>query len=138
MGMLPRELRRRIRELEPNPSITTRFEYDLMKRGVRSSTNVWYDSQKEHWLGWLKEYNGPGAFGRKNWQRSAEFVYNHVVCPPMVLWLGEAAGIATRRVREAKKAALCAERNFSAQSAAIRKIIRYSEIEALLLQKSSN
>ena len=26
--------------------------------------NVWYPNQKEHWLGWLREYDGPGAYDR--------------------------------------------------------------------------
>src|SRR5262245_11407403 len=25
----------------------------------------WYKTQKEHWLGWLSEYHGPGAYGRR-------------------------------------------------------------------------
>jgi hypothetical protein len=25
----------------------------------------WYKTQKEHWLGWLGEYDSSGAFGRK-------------------------------------------------------------------------
>jgi hypothetical protein len=25
----------------------------------------WYRTQQEHWLGWLGEYDGPGAYDRK-------------------------------------------------------------------------
>lgn len=92
----------------------------------------WYSTQKEHWLGWLKEYSGPGYYGRKNWNRDAEFAYNHVVCPPMVLWLGEAFGISPILVRKAKKAALDAPPSLPAQSAAIRTVIPWSMIESRL------
>lgn len=55
---------------------------------------VWYMTQKEHWLGWLREYDGPGAYGRiAGKQRDARFAYNHIVEPKMLLWLIEAAGV---------------------------------------------
>ena len=48
----------------------------------------WYLTQKEHWIGWLLEYNGPGAYGRKTTDgRDAKFVYNHVVQPEMLVYL---------------------------------------------------
>jgi len=53
---------------------------------------VWYTTQKEHWLGWLHEYDGPGAYGRiPGKQRDAKFAYNHIVEPKMLLWLIEAS-----------------------------------------------
>jgi hypothetical protein len=40
----------------------------------------WYKTQKQHWLGWLKEYHGPGAYGRKTSQeRDAIYDYNNIV-----------------------------------------------------------
>lgn len=43
---------------------------------------VWYRTQKEHWLGWLRDYDCPGAYGRKvTGGRDSHFVYNHVVNP---------------------------------------------------------
>jgi hypothetical protein len=52
------------------------------------SDEVWYESQKEHWVGWLFHYNSPGAYGRKVVEgRNAKFVYNHVVCPELLLYL---------------------------------------------------
>jgi len=76
-----------------------------------------------------KGYGGPGYYERKNWNRDAEFVYNHIVCPPMVLWLGEASGISPILVRKAKKAALSAKPTLPAQSAAIRRVISWVSIE---------
>jgi hypothetical protein len=35
---------------------------------------VWYRAKKEHWLGWLGAYDGPGAYERANWNRSPGFV----------------------------------------------------------------
>ena len=50
-----------------------------------------YGSQKEHWLGWLREYNGPGAYGRQTGKtRDAQFAFNHGQCAPMLFWLAEA------------------------------------------------
>jgi hypothetical protein len=73
----------------------------MKTRGRWATNGVWYRSQKEHWLGWLSEYDGPGYYGRKNPDRSAEFVYNHINCAPMVLWLGEASGISIAKLRAA-------------------------------------
>ncbi len=51
---------------------------------------VWYTTQKEHWLGWLGEYDGPGGYGRvPGKKRDAKFAYNHIVNPEMLLWLFE-------------------------------------------------
>ena len=77
-------------------------------------------SQKQHWIGWLREYTGPGYYGRKNRHQSAEFVYNHIVCPPMVLWLGEVTGVQRDESLEAKRAALSVGPSLPALSAAIR------------------
>jgi hypothetical protein len=128
-----RELARRVADLPLHPPVTTAFERTLKKRGIWGGNRAWYRSQREHWLGWLNEYNGPGYYGRKNHRRSAKFIYNHIVCPPMVLWLGEAVGIPTKRVAEAKQAALSAGPHLSAQSAAIRKVIPWEDIAALLI-----
>jgi hypothetical protein len=130
--MSPKDLARRIARFAPRPPMTTALENALNGQGDWDRADAWYKSQKEHWLGWLSEYGGPGFYSRKNSNRTAEFVYNHVVCPPMVLWLGEAAGISRTKVQRAKCAALSAGHRFSAQSAAIRKVIPWTEIEAVL------
>ena len=103
-----------------------------MARKQWNTKGVWYKSQKEHWLGWLSEYDGPGFYNRQNAKRSAEFVYNHINCAPMVLWLGEAFGISKTKVSKAKSAALSAGSALSSQCAAIRKVIPWRMIEALL------
>jgi hypothetical protein len=64
---------------------------------------TWYRTQKEHWLGWLAEYGGPGAYGRRRPSpTSARSVYNRIVEPKMLLWLIRAAGIGAEVVAEAE------------------------------------
>jgi hypothetical protein len=88
--MRPSELREIIQQLDAGGPIYKNLEADLRRRPSRP----WYTSQKQHLLGWLGEYDGPGAYGRANWaNRSAEFVYNHFQCVPALVWLAEALGV---------------------------------------------
>ena len=53
-----------------------------------------YKTQKEHWLGWLSEYEGPGYYGRlPSTRRSAPLAYTRIGEPKMLLWLIDAAGL---------------------------------------------
>jgi hypothetical protein len=131
--MTPRGLRRKIKLLKKRLPITTAFERALTKQGIWSADGVWYKSQKEHWLGWLSEYDGPGFYNRKvNGDRSAEYSYNHIVCPPMVLWLAEASGVEKSLVTVAKRTALKAPASLPSMSAAIRKVVTWAIIERAL------
>jgi hypothetical protein len=117
--MTPQKLRRNIKKLRPAAAITAEFS---RKIGWHRK-EVWYRSQKEHWLGWLSEYGGPGFYGRKTTsRRSAEFAYNHIVCPPMILWLAEAAGVQRLLVLRAKDAALKDRSHARARCAVFRQI----------------
>jgi hypothetical protein len=70
----------------------------------RRRRNSWYESQKEHWMGWLFHYNSPGAYNRKTTQgRDARFVYNHIVCPGLLTYLADASGVSRRLVGEARR-----------------------------------
>jgi hypothetical protein len=135
--MTPLQLAARIRKLRAQVPLTTEFEPLLTRRHIWDGAGVWYASQKEHWLGWLGEYRGPGYYGRKNFRRSAEFAYNHIVCPPMVLWRCEASGVAKLRVAKARRSAMSANTSLSARSAAIRKIIPWEMIENCLDKRRS-
>lgn len=89
---------------------------------------VWYTTQKQHWLGWLGEYEGPGAYGRQtNVKRDARFVYNHVVCPELLLYLARAIPLPVDMVRAAEDAD---QRGTSLmqRAGAIRKVIPWSVI----------
>lgn len=93
---------------------------------------IWYTTQKQHWLGWLGQYNTPGAYGRRPGQnRDAKYAYNHIVCPEMLLWLIRAAGVREDLVA-ATRAAYDAATNMMQQSGAIRRIVPWAVVyEAL-------
>jgi len=137
--MSPRVLSQKIRKLRVKSPITASYGRELIALGVWHDEGVWYTSQKEHWLGWLSEYDGPGAYDRKNWKgRSAEFTYNHIGCPPMLLWLAEAAGVSKTKLLAAKRSALSARRNRATHCAMIRRTIPWSAIEERLLGIDAN
>lgn len=53
------------------------------------------------WLLLGKAVDTRRYYGRKEKHPSAEFAYNHIICPPMVLWLGEASGVPKREILNA-------------------------------------
>jgi hypothetical protein len=102
----------------------------------RSQPGVWYRTQKEHWLGWLREYDGPGAYGRRAGQnRDARFAYNHIVYPQMLLWLIEAAGVRQELVEAARNAATTGT-TLMQRSGAVRKDVPWAEVHNALWGKS--
>lgn len=94
-----------------------------------------YKTQKEHWLGWLSEYDGPGAYGRKTDKtRDAEYAYNHIVEYRMLLWLIKAAKVKPKLIKEATEA--CEKhKTLMGKSAAIRKHVPWKIIEGTLWEK---
>jgi len=92
----------------------------------------WYRTQKEHWLGWLGEYHGPGAYGRRTGEkRDAQYAYNHIVEPKMLLWLIASAGVKPGLVRTARLASGKVS-TLPGKSASIRKHVPWSVVvEAL-------
>ena len=105
----------------------------LAERRKHPKKKPWYQHQKEHWLGWLKEYDGPGAYGRAVHNgRTAEFAYNHAMNPAMVLWLGEGVGVPHDIVEQAAKACLAAGPTLPRQCAAVRKLVPWKMIEERL------
>lgn len=94
---------------------------------------AWYTSQKEHWVRWLTEYPTEGPYGRKQKRvTSAKTVYNRLMCPPMVLWLPEAAGVDDGIIRTAFLACLEARPSCASQCAAIRSEVPWNLIEVAL------
>jgi hypothetical protein len=97
---------------------------------------VWYYTQKEHWLGWLKGYDGPGGYDRipgQGWD--ARFAYNHIVNYQMLLWIIEAAGVNPSLVKAARRAA--EKKDFlQAKSAAIRKLVPWAVLADALSKKA--
>lgn len=97
----------------------------------------WYRTQKEHWLGWLSEYNGPGAYKRKvTAGRDARFAYNHIVEPKMLVYLAEASGVPQAQAVAAREV-LRSKASLASQAAAVRKIVPWGTIEAALWPNSS-
>lgn len=130
--MSPANLAEKIKRLPAPAPITTAFERALAKRGILDLDRAWYRSQKEHWLGWLAEYSGAGAYGRKGRGRDAAFAYNHIVCAPMLLWLAEAGGVSKSSVLAAQRAALQGSQSLQSMSAAIRRVIPFAAVAAML------
>ena len=65
----------------------------------------WYLTQHEHWIGWLREYHTPGAYGRAtSVRRDARYAYDHIVEVAMLVYLAKAAGVPVRRLRSAIRA----------------------------------
>jgi hypothetical protein len=93
---------------------------------------VWYKTQKQHWLGWLKEYHTPGAYGRiPDKSRDARYAYNHVVNYKMLLWIIEAAGVKPALVKAAKRASASGS-TLPEKSAAIRRLVLWEELAGTL------
>ncbi len=108
-----------------------------MPEGRRTRGAVWYESQKEHWIGWLLDYQGGGAYGRKvHGRRDAERVYNQLQCPDMLIYLAKESGVSPGRIREAKRAAGKggSKARLAAKCRAIRKILPWSLVLKALLE----
>ncbi|MGJ5117563.1 hypothetical protein [Bradyrhizobium oligotrophicum] len=58
-----------------------------------------YETHRDHWIGWLKEYDGPGFYGRANWDVDARGVYQRLNNGHMIVWLNEAAGEDAETIR---------------------------------------
>jgi len=100
----------------------------------RITPGKWYRTQKEHWLGWLREYDGPGFYGRQAGKnRDAEFAYNHIIEPKMLLWLIAAAGVKPSLVAAARREAAHAT-TMPGKSAAIRKHVPWPILCAALFR----
>jgi len=98
-----------------------------------SYDGAWYRSQKENWLGWLAEYNGPGAYGRTDHaQRNAAYIYNHIQCAPMLFWLAEALELPEDILDAAFKAITSIEAKGAQQCAALRNHIPWGILEQRL------
>jgi hypothetical protein len=133
--MTPLGLARKIGKLPERAAITRSFEDVLTARGIWNPEREKkkYSSQKQHWLGWLSQYGSAGYYNRKNQAvRSAEVVYNRIVCPPMLLWLIEASGVPKRLVLAAMHSALSAAPSYASQCSAIRQTVRWQIVEKRL------
>jgi hypothetical protein len=99
---------------------------------------VWYRTQKEHWLGWLREYDGPGAYGRRiGIARDARFAYNHIVNHQMLVWLAQASGVSPD-LTEAAIAECVAAPTLQQKSAIVRRHVPWSLVVEALRRRSDD
>jgi hypothetical protein len=102
-----------------------------MERALREGVGfnrAWYRSQKEHWLGWLAQYDGPGAYGRSDTKRDAQFVYNHIQCAPMLFWLSEALDTPSDILDTTFEAVVAAPNRGAQKCAALRSNLPWDQI----------
>ena len=95
-------------------------------------SGVWYKTQKEHCLEWLKGYQGSGGTSRNgNKEKDARYAYNHIVNYEMLLWIIDAAGVRPQLVKSARRASAhgC---TLQGRSGAIRKIVPWEELAIVL------
>jgi len=132
--MTAKALARRIRLLSPKGAFTSRME---RRSGRRLGETVWYHSQKEHWLKWLRDQDGPGFYGRATFNRSAQRIYNQINCAPMIMWLAEASGMEKVLLRRAERAVRHAGSAYPRQCGAIRKFLPWKTVEPALKEATS-
>jgi hypothetical protein len=96
---------------------------------------IWYKTQKEHCLEWLKGYQGPGGYGRKvDKERDARYAYNHIVNYEMLLWIISAAGLKPGLLNAARRASTHGS-TLQQKSAAIRRLVPWEVLAAALWGK---
>jgi hypothetical protein len=91
----------------------------------------WYGTTKDQWLGWLKEYDTPGYYGRKGSGYDARFAYTHMQNHQMLIWLLAAAGLEAPTLTKAATAAEAAK-TMAAKAAAVRRIVPWDRAVELL------
>ncbi|WP_137726072.1 hypothetical protein [Prescottella subtropica] len=124
-------LRQVVAGLGPRQPLTDAFECYPDTSAQR------FSSQKEHLLGWLAGYDGPGSYNRKNPGKDARFFYTHFRCAPGLLWLAEALGEDPATLTEAIGQVKAARANPSSQCAAFRRVVPWERIVELVEQNKT-
>jgi hypothetical protein len=120
-----------IKNLDPDVPLHKKLEHELQV-GVGFGS-AWYSSQKEHWIRWLSEYDTAGVYGRQvRPDRDSRYIYNRIMCPPMLFWLAEAAGVPKTDLEYAFDAVIAAKPNPAIRCAALRKEITWGDVEHCL------
>lgn len=134
----PKALFERIELLSPKSPLSdafaSRWNRQSSDPALREGAFAWNTTQHGHWLGWLAAYDRD-AHGPKEANRSAEFVYNHIHNPQMLIWLAEAVGLSSRRIELATAAALANTKSLATMAAAIRKVVTWRTVERALLKR---
>lgn len=104
---------------------------ELVPKGTQGYNQ--YQTQKDHWLGWLNPSAGTGTYPRSTGDGApASKVYNRIAEPKMLLWLASAAGVAPELVAQASAAA-DAEPRFMSKCGAVRKFLPWSLVADALM-----
>ncbi len=115
-------------KLDPHPPISAKHEPEWQEHGV------WYSSQKEHVMGWMRAqmtHGGETSYHRDNLNISARTSYNHWNNPGMALWLAEALSEDPEKVRAADEEAYN-EPNKRRRSGIVRKHFPFDRILELM------
>ena len=129
--MTTAELVKVIAKLDVAQPLTDAYEQGT-RDGRDGDRTTWYDSQKQHLLGWLGDYGGAGAYGRTKPGQDARFFYNHFRCPEGLMWLAEALGEDSTTVTAAIDAVRSASPNQSSRCGAFRRVIGWDRIAELV------
>ena len=88
-----------------------------------------YNTQKDHWLGWLDSKSTTGTYQRKDTSgRGAKYVYNHIMEPKMLLWLISASSINSELLEKVTKESNI-NNSMASSCATIRKIVSWQVLE---------
>lgn len=93
-----------------------------------------YASHRDHWTGWLEEYDGPGYYGRSNWNRDARYVYQHLNNGNIIVWLNEAVGESPRLIRLTIAKMRTAGPRAQAEAATARRFLPWERAATLLFR----
>jgi hypothetical protein len=95
-------------------------------------------TQQEHWMGWVRDILERLSYypriKRKGPNTTAECVYNQIKSAPMLLWLGESAGVPQKIVASAIVAFRHAKPDGSSKCGAIRKVMPWALVEAAYIK----
>ena len=130
--MLPHDLRAYVENIDPFLPRCRRMELAI---GVGVGLGkALYGSQQQHWLEWLDDHakrEAEGGAGQR--PRTAELIYNRIMCPPMLYWLAEGAGVPEVYLDRAFAAVLDVPPRPASRCAALRWVIPWPTVEFALL-----
>lgn len=131
--MTPAELYAVIASLPAHTPLSEEFEESGRRSRARAGLPpVWYNSQRQHLLGWVEEYNSAGAYGRSNYYGTARNIYQRLQSPGALIWLAEALGETAESLAQAIAAADAAGPRAASRCGAIRKVVPWNRIVELI------
>lgn len=101
---------KKLRQEKASTPLSDEFEVKSKDITWRQETR-WYETQGEHWQNWIGNHFGfwgfffnifgPSGYERSNIKRTSAYIYNHIMCPPMITWLAEALKVDTTLLKTA-------------------------------------